>query len=83
MGIIYDGNVEEKNLYHVIIQKNGESAMKKFLEKRRMAKKAIAEIKANGFAYVNKEVRNHLYDRGYMVATECGIDGLYRVQPGI
>lgn len=32
MGIIYDGNVEEKNLYNVIIQKNGESAMKKFLE---------------------------------------------------
>ena len=68
---------------NVIIQKNGESAMKKFLKKRRMAKKAIAEIKANGFAYVNKEVRNHLYDRGYMVATECGIDGLYKVQPGI
>ena len=57
--------------------------MKKFLEKRRMAKKAIAEIKANGFSYVNKEVRNHLYDRGYMVATECNVNGLYRVQPGI
>ena len=44
---------------------------------------SLAEIKANGFAYVNKEVRNHLYDRGYMVATECNVNGLYRVQPGI
>lgn len=83
MGIIYDGNVEEKNLYNVIIQKNGESAMKKFLEKRRMAKKAMSEIKTKGCAYVTRDVRNYLYDRGYMVATECGIDGLYRVQPGI
>lgn len=66
-----------------VIKRRENGTMKQFLEKRRMAKKAIAEIKANGFAYVNKEVRNHLYDRGYMVATECGIDGLYRVQPGI
>ena len=66
-----------------VIKRRENGTMKKILEKRRMAKKAIAEIKANGFAYVNKDVRNHLYDRGYMVATECGIDGLYRVQPGI
>ena len=57
--------------------------MKKFLMKRNEIKKAIAEIKANGFTYVTKEVRNDLYDRGYMVDTECDINGLYRVQPGI
>lgn len=57
--------------------------MRNFFKKRKEVKKAMAEIKANGFSYVNKEVRNRLYDCGYMVATECDVNGLYRVQPGI
>ena len=57
--------------------------MKKIFEIRKAARKAMTEIKVNGFSYVTKEVRDNLYDRGYMVSTECDSNGLYRVQPGI
>lgn len=54
--------------------------LKKFLKIRKEVKEARKTINSRGHDYVTREVRNVLYDRGYMVATTPESNGLYLVR---
>ena len=54
--------------------------LKKFFEKRKKFREAKKIVNSHGYGYVTKEVRNALYNRGYIVATKPESNGLYLVR---